>query len=65
MKNTYEYQQTCTFDAELEIEDTGNCAIVATTSRDNDYYLIITTQLGWTIVIQYGPSISISGILPS
>lgn len=51
----FQYLQTITMNADLEIEDIGNCAIKAFTDIGREYILIIETRLGWTRIYQYGP----------
>lgn len=51
----FQYFQTVTLNADIEIEDIGNCAIKAFTDLGNEYILIIDTLLGWSRIFQYGP----------
>ena len=51
----FQYLQTVTMNANLEIEDIGNCAIKAFTDIGREYILIIETRIGWTRIYQYGP----------
>lgn len=40
---------------DIEIDDIGNCCIIANTDSLEEFYLIIKTKLGWTEIIEYGP----------
>lgn len=51
----FEYFQTITLNANIEIEDIGNCAIKTFDDLGNEYILIIDTVQGWSRIFQYGP----------
>lgn len=53
MQFDYLYSMQAT--GSLEIEDVGNCAIIATTGLFQEYILIIKTEGGDTQILQYGP----------
>ena len=61
----FQYFQTVTLNADIEVEDIGNCAIKAFTDLGNEYILIIDTLLGWSRIFQYGPIRPDFDILPS
>ena len=61
----FQYFQTVTLNADIEIEDIGNCAIKAFTDLGNEYILIIDTLLGWSRIFQYGPVRPDFDILPA
>lgn len=54
---SFEYFTTVLVNAELEIDDIGNCAIIASNDMGENYCLIIETRLGVTRILNYGPSI--------
>lgn len=51
----FEYLQRVIVDAELEIDNIGDCVIQANNDLAEEFYLIIRTELGWTEVMEYGP----------
>lgn len=59
----YDYSGTKTFAATLQIDDPGNCAIIAHgyysigkgAKFPSDYYLLIKTTMGKTTAIKWGP----------
>ena len=53
----FEYSQRVVVEAELDIENIGQCAILARTDLGEEYYLMIRSELGDVDVIEYGPSI--------
>lgn len=62
MPINYEYSVTKTYTNLLEINEPGNCAIVGhgtygrgMNSGLGDYYLIISTLMGTTRTLQFGP----------
>lgn len=52
----FEYFETKTVNADIEIEDIGNCAIKAYTDLGSVYILIIDTVCGYSRIFQYGPA---------
>lgn len=61
---TFEYMQVVTVGAQLEIDDIGECAILARNDLGEEYYLITTTYMGQTEIIEYGPCIPDIQLLP-
>lgn len=53
----FEYSQRVVVEAELDIENIGQCAILARTDLGEEYYLMIRSELGDVDVVEYGPSI--------
>ena len=51
----FEYQHIITSRNILDIEDVGNCCLMAENIIHEEYYLVIKTVLGWTEIIKYGP----------
>lgn len=41
----------------IDIEDIGNVCLQAINSFNEEYYLIISTKLGWTEIKEFGPCI--------
>ena len=64
MKNSYEYNITSVAGDELKIEDTGNCTIKITDFEDKSSFLFISTELGYTTVVQFGPTAGRSNVRP-
>lgn len=52
---TFEYLQRVVVDGTLEVENVGECVIQANNDFGEEYYLIITTELGYTSILEYGP----------
>ena len=48
----FSYYQTTVINAELEVEDVGNCAIKAYNDLGVEYILVIDTSMGWSRVFQ-------------
>ena len=61
---TFDYMQRVVIDAQLEVEDIGNCIISARNDVAEEFYLLIKTELGWTEIIEYGPCLPDLEILP-
>ena len=61
---TFEYLQRVTVDAQLEIENIGDCVILANNDLGEEFYLIIKTELGWTEMLEYGPIVPDLELLP-
>lgn len=67
-----DYKAQRTYDATLQIDDPGNCAIMCHGSfRDNrvtlpgDYYMIVATVMGRTTIIKWGPLVPDISELPN
>lgn len=54
---SFEYMQVVTVNAQLDIDDIGDCAIIARDDLGKEYYLVVTTLMGQTEIIEYGPSL--------
>ena len=61
---TFEYMQVITVGAQLDVDDIGDCAILARDDLGQEYYLVITTYMGQTEIIEYGPCIPDIQLLP-
>ena len=53
----FEYSYTTLCDADIEIDDIGNCCLEANNDRAEFYYLYIRTKYGTTSIMTYGPII--------
>lgn len=52
---TFEYLQRVVVEAQLDVDNIGDCCIKAFNDIGEAYYLIILTELGYTEVLEYGP----------
>ena len=52
---TFDYLQRVTVDGQLEVENIGDCVIRANNDINQEFFLIIKTELGYTEVLEYGP----------
>lgn len=62
---TFEYCQRVTVDAEIDIPDIGECAILARTDLGEEYYFLTRSELGYVDIIEYGPAIPELSVLPA
>lgn len=51
----FDYLYSMQPEGTLEIEDIGNCAIIATTGLCQEHILIVRTEAGQSRILQYGP----------
>lgn len=61
---TFEYLQRVVVDAELNVDDIGQCVILGRNDIGEENYLIIRTEMGWTEQITVGPVTPDIDILP-
>lgn len=61
---TFDYLQRITVNAQLDVDNIGQCFILGRNDLGEEYYLITRTTLGFTEVITYGPVCPEIGILP-
>ena len=61
---TFEYLQRVVVDAELNVDDIGQCVILGRNDIGEESYLIIRTEMGWTEQISIGPVCPDIEILP-
>lgn len=61
---TFEYMIVRTVGAQLDVEDIGECCILGRDDLGQEYYLIITTYMGSTDIIEYGPALPDFEVLP-
>ena len=57
MTRTFEYMARVVVDNDITIDDIGNCSLKANNDLGKEWYLIISTELGWTEVFEVGPII--------
>ena len=60
----FQYSYITQNQADLEIDDIGNCAIEALNDAAEAYYLVIKTKYGTTSVVSYGPIIPDVDVFP-
>ena len=53
---SFEYFYTKTAMGVIEVEDDGNCVIEASNDEGLFYYLYISTSMGYTKIVEYGPA---------
>ena len=61
---TFEYMQRVVVEANLEVDNVGDCVLQANNDFGNEYYLLIKTELGWSEVLEYGPCMPDIQLLP-
>lgn len=61
---TFEYLQRIIVDAQLDVENIGECVILGRNDLGEEFYLIIRTDMGWTEQINFGPVTPEVDILP-
>ena len=55
MEATYNYLPTTTYEDSINIENIGECCLECYNDLGEGYYLWVTTSLGMTKILQYGP----------
>lgn len=63
MESTYEYLPNTTFQDSINIENIGECCLACYNDLGEVYYIWVTTSLGVTKILQYGPYLD--GLSPS
>ena len=61
---TFEYLQRIIVDAQLDVDNIGECVILGRNDLGEEFYLIIRTEMGWTEQINFGPVTPEIDILP-
>ena len=61
---TFEYLQRVVVDAQLDVENIGQCVLQANNDYGEEFYLIIITELGWSEILEYGPIVPDLETLP-
>jgi len=61
---TFEYLQRVIVDAQLDVDNIGECVLRGRNDLGEEYYLIIRTDMGWTEQINFGPVTPDVDILP-
>lgn len=62
---TFEYLQRVVIDAQLDVDNIGDCTILGRNDIGEEFYLIVRTELGWTEIFEYGPYIPDLNMLPN
>ena len=55
MRGYFDYFYTTKVNAQLSVDNIGNCAIKANDDYGNIYILLIKTKSGLTYIVEYGP----------
>ena len=61
---TFEYLQRIVVDAQLDVENIGECVLRGRNDLGEEFYLVIRSDMGWTEQITYGPVTPEIDILP-
>lgn len=61
---TFEYLQRVIVDAQLDVENIGECVLRGRNDLGEEFYLIIKSDMGWTEQINFGPVTPEVDILP-
>ena len=62
---TFDYLERVVVEAQLDVENIGQCVLQANNDVGEEFYLIIVTELGWTEVLEYGPIVPDLELLPA
>lgn len=62
---TFDYLGRVVVEGQLEVKDIGDCVILTRNDLAEEWYLLIRTDMGWTEVIEYGPSHPDIKLLPT
>lgn len=61
---TFEYLQRVVVDAQLDVDNIGECVLLGRNDLGEEFYLIVRTDMGWTEQINFGPVTPDVDILP-
>ena len=61
---TFEYMLIRTVGAELKVDDIGECCILGRDDLGQEYYMVVTTHMGLTDIVEYGPALPDFEVLP-
>lgn len=61
---TFEYLQRVVVDAQLDVDNVGECVLLGRNDLGEEFYLIVRTDMGWTEQINFGPVTPDVDILP-
>ena len=61
---TFEYLQRVIVDAQIDVENIGDCVLLGRNDLGEEFYLIIRSDMGWTEQINFGPVTPEVDILP-
>lgn len=62
---TFEYLQRVVVEGQLDVDNIGECVLLANNDIGEEFYLIINTVMGWTEVLEYGPFAPDFDLLPA
>ena len=65
MRCDFDYLQTVIVSAQLQVDDIGDCCILARNDIGEEFYILTRTIMGQTEIIEYGPSVPDIGLLPN
>ena len=60
----FDYLQRVIIDAQLDVENIGECVLLGRNDLGEEWYLLIHTDMGFTEVIEHGPVVPDLSILP-
>ena len=60
----FDYLQRVVIDAQLDVENIGECVLLGRNDFGEEFYLIIHTDMGFTEMIEYGPAVPDLQLLP-
>lgn len=61
----FDYLQRVVIDAQLDVENIGECCLLGRNDIGEEWYLVIHSMMGVTEVIEYGPIVPDLNLLPS
>lgn len=61
---TFDYLQRVVVEGQLDVEDIGQCVLLGRNDLGEEHYLLIKTEMGFSEVIEYGPSVPDLKLLP-
>lgn len=61
----FDYLQRVVIDAQLDVENIGECCLLGRNDIGEEWYLVIHSIMGVTEVIEYGPIVPDLNLLPS
>ena len=51
----FDYACTIMVNGQIDIDNIGDCVLVARNAQSEEWYLLVKTVLGWTSVVEFGP----------
>lgn len=62
---TFDYLERVVVDGQLDVDNIGDCVILTRNDLGEEWYLLITTNMGWSEVVEYGPAHPDFDLLPN